>query len=113
MSNKFNFKADNSSKTLFIAVRGSFTEEDGKAYIAEYLKQVKAIDVKSYKLFLDCTELNVTSQDLSTMLQGCFEMYKNDGFGSVQAKIINNAVLKMQLSRLAKNVGLGNFEVIS
>lgn len=45
------------------------------------------------------------------MLEGCFKMYKDYGFRKVIAEVGNSVTLKMQLGRVAKNVGL-NIELI-
>lgn len=112
MNEKFKFEKENT--TLRIIVKGFFKEEDGKAYMQEYTNQINAMDSSKMDLILDCTELSVTTQDLLPMLQVCFDNYKKDNFKKVTAiiKEQNQAILAMQLNKLAKNSGLDQFELI-
>lgn len=102
MNEKFNFsKKDN---VLCVKVKGMFSEEDGQNFIQTYQNAVRSMSTKK-ELDMDCMELQVTPAGLIDMLTGCFEMYKQD-FSKVVMRIKDNAILKMQLGRLARNVGL-------
>lgn len=46
------------------------------------------------------------------MLEGCFQLYKNDGFKKVILRIASNPILKLQLNRVARSVKLDNCEII-
>lgn len=110
---KFIFKNSPSTKTLSIFLQGQFQESDGLAYIKAYNKNISAIKASEYTLELDCRNLAVTTQDLTPMLQACFESYKKDGFKKIVAILTSNQlVLKMQLNRLAGNVKLSNFQIV-
>ena len=112
MVSKFEFKTNTVLNSMNIVVRGSYTQEDARDFISEYQKQIKSINPPKFDLVVDCLELNVSKSDVVPMLQGCFEMYKKDGFKKIQCKITNNVTLKMQANRLARTVGLENFEVL-
>jgi len=45
-------------------------------------------------------------------LESCYRLYKESGFQRVIFEIKKSPVLKMQLSRLARNTGLTDVEVI-
>lgn len=112
---KYAFKNNTNDKTLEITIEGLFTQQDGMDYIKTYQDTIKRISTAEYKLIFDCTNLSVTPSEIVPMLQGCFEMYKQANYNAVKAIVPkqNGAVLKMQFSRLAKNAGLQNFEIIA
>jgi hypothetical protein len=53
-----------------------------------------------------------TGVDMITMLKGCIEMYKKDEFKKVVYDCKKNLIVRMQIARLSREVGLPNFEVI-
>lgn len=108
----FNFKTNKAGKKFDIAVSGTFSEQDAVAFITQYNKETSAFAPKEYDIELDCTELNVSSQDVLPMLEQCYKLYIESGFKKVIFKIAKNVVLKMQLGRVARTTGLKNYEII-
>jgi len=49
---------------------------------------------------------------MQQMLKGILEMYKQMGFRNVTIIFGDNAIVKMQVKRLAKEIGFDNFNVI-
>lgn len=108
----FNIKVDQGAKIFYAEVEGSFSPEDGVSAIDGYQKAVSAISAPEYVIDIDCTKLNVSAPEALPMLEGCFELYKKDGFNKVVLRIAQNPILKMQLSRVARTVKLDSFEII-
>ncbi|MFD1774768.1 hypothetical protein [Paenibacillus rhizophilus] len=110
---KFILNTDSAKKVINIELEGTFTEEDGLKSIQAYQETINPITPADYQLDIDCRKLNVTSPDVVPLLEGCFMMFKKDGFERVKLTLENNPVLKMQLARLGRKAGLENLEIIS
>lgn len=110
---KFILKTDNAKKVLNIELEGTFSEADGLSSIQAYKETIAPINPADYELDIDCRKLNVTAPDVVPLLEGCFIMFKADGFTKVKLTLENNPILKMQLSRLGRKAGLENLEIIA
>ncbi|MBY0201723.1 hypothetical protein NKT34_16775 [Paenibacillus polysaccharolyticus] len=110
---KFNLQTDASNKVLHIELEGSFSQEDGLRSISAYQDTISAINTKEFNLDIDCKKLNVTAPEIVPLLEGCLAMFKKDEYKKVVLTLENNAILKMQLARLGRTVGLDNLEIIS
>lgn len=98
----FNKKENN----LYVKVEGVMTQKEAADYIVAYKKNVASMPTKN-AIILDSTKLQVSTKELVGMLEGCFVMYKED---FKECKVIlkkgENAILRMQITRLARNVNL-------
>lgn len=117
---KFEFEINNSTKTLFIIVRGVYSSEDGVAFVEEYMRNVSKINTKEYILKLNCLNLDITPGGVMPQLRGCFELYKKNDFKKVimvlpsaKDKAFTSNVLRAQFNKLAEVVGLNNLELIN
>lgn len=116
---KYEIKLDKATKILFAKAFGSFGPSDANDFVTEYNVNLKNVDAKDFQLKFDCTQLKVTGKDatlgvdMTNMLKACLEMYKKDGFKSIIFDCSKNLLMKLQLSRLAKQVGLANVEFIA
>ncbi|MEK5436360.1 hypothetical protein BSK65_11740 [Paenibacillus odorifer] len=110
---QFILKTDTTKKVINIELEGTFSEEDGLKSIQAYQQTINPITPADYELQIDCRKLNVTAPDVVPLLEGCFVMFKNDGFVKVNLTLENNPILKMQLARLGRKAGLENIEIIS
>jgi len=99
------------NKELRIRIWGMFEPKDANEFVEEFKKTMCTIKGPEYVLAFDAKELNVSKPEMVPMLEGCFKMYKECNFKKVLIKVENNATLKMQLGRLARNVGL-NLELV-
>ncbi|MGN7455963.1 hypothetical protein ACTHPH_14230 [Paenibacillus pasadenensis] len=108
----FNINVDRTNQVFHAVVEGTFTPEEGMASVQAYQKEIATIAVPEYEIHIDCTELNVSSPSALPILEGCFQMYKQDGFKKVVLTLARNPILKMQLGRVARTVGLENCEII-
>lgn len=109
---EFNVQLDQANKVVKASVEGSFSPEEGAASIEAYKKAISGISVPEYVIEIDCTKLNVSKPETLPLLEGCFQLYKNDGFNKVVLHIAKNPILKMQLSRVARTVQLTSYDII-
>lgn len=115
---KFKLNLDKTKKILFAEVSGSFGPDDANDFVQKYTAILKTIKANEYELLFNCQDLNVSGKDtksgvdMASMLKGCIEQYKKDGFKKVVYDCQKNLIVKMQISRLSREVGLPNFEVI-
>ncbi|WP_239618587.1 hypothetical protein [Cohnella mopanensis] len=108
----FNIQLDQANKVFKAQVEGTFSTEDGMKSIEAYQKSIASISVPDYDIEIDCTQLNVSSPDTLPILEGCFQLYKRDGFKKIVLRIAKNPILKMQLSRVGRAVQLNNLEIV-
>lgn len=104
----YTINVNSASKVIDISVRGSFTPEQAKAFHTDYQTKVGSITAKDFTLKVDCTDMNVITQDMVPKLEISFKMYKDSGFKEVQFLIFKSVIVKMQLSRVARSIGLNN-----
>lgn len=109
----FILTTDVPNKVLNIELEGAFSQEDGLRSISAYQDTIAPINTQEYHLNIDCKKLNVTAPEIVPLLEGCLQMFKKDEFKKVVLTLENNSILKMQLSRLGRSVGLNNLEIIS
>jgi hypothetical protein len=107
----FAMKVNQAEKTIDMIVSGSFTPEQAQEFIKEYQQTLSAIKPEEFVLQFDCRDLNVVSQEMIPNLEACLAMYRDSGFNKVLVEIQNKPIIKLQLNRLARNVGLTNFEI--
>jgi hypothetical protein len=103
---KYEMSLDKTNKQLNVTIGGMFELDDANAFVKEFTATTATIKVSEYVLSFDAKDLRVSSPEMLPMLEGCFKMYKGFGFKKVVAKVYSNVTLKMQLSRIARNVGL-------
>ncbi|MFJ5624375.1 hypothetical protein ACIQD3_16940 [Peribacillus loiseleuriae] len=113
MAEKYSIKVNEGKKVVDMFVGGSFTPIDVQNFVKDYQKIVASVDVASYQLIIDCTTMDLLTQEMVPSLENSYRMYKESGFEKVIFTIKENAILKMQLSRLARNTGLTNVEVVN
>lgn len=95
-------------KEVTILLEGNFTEEQAGEFISEYSKVVSRIKADDYVLRIDCRDLKLVTPELQPALEACYKLYQDSGFKSVVFEISKIAILKSQLSRIARKVGLQN-----
>lgn len=115
---KFEMNLDKTKKIMFAKAFGSFGPADANGFVSDYTALLKTVNAKEYELQFNCKELKVSGKDvksgtdMTNMLKGCLEMYKNEEFKSILFDCTKNIVLKMQLNRLCKEAGLLNAKLI-
>lgn len=115
---KFELNLDKTKKILYAKAFGIFGPNDANSFVTEYISCIKAINAKEYTYIFDCKELKVSGKDMKSgvdmtqLLRGCVEQYKKDGFKEVIIDCGTNHIVKMQTTRIAREVGLLNFRAI-
>lgn len=108
---KYDMSLDKTNKQLNVTIGGMFEPDDANGFVKEFTATLSTVQASEFVLSFDAKDLKVSRPEMLPMLEGCFKMYKEFGFKKVVAKVDNNVTLKMQLSRVARNVGL-NLEVV-
>lgn len=103
---------DKKNKILLAVLKGFFRPDDANYFVEEYNKNLKEIDAKEYEFYFNLKDMKVSSQDMLPMLSACFEMYKRDNFKKVVFDCGGTTTLKLQIHRVAEQVGLASYEVI-
>ena len=106
----FSIKAAGNS--LDVVCEGLFAPEDAKRFVTEFQKESKKVNPATCQLTLDGSKLSTSPAEMQEMLSGILNMYKQMGFRNVTIAFGGNAIAKMQVKRLAKEVGIDNFNVI-
>ncbi len=107
-----NYKVSVTATAVNVMCEGNFTPEDAQAFVKEFNKQVASITPAKYHLSLDASKLAVSPAEMQEILKGCLTLYKSLGFNQISLRIGDNVILKMQLQRLAKEVGLSSIEFL-
>ncbi len=107
-----NFRVNVSDAVVDVMCEGAFTPEDAQAFLADFNKKVATITPSKYHLSLDASKLAVSPAEMQEMLKGCLSLYKSLGFGRISLNVGTNVIVKMQLQRLAKEVGLNSIEIL-
>ncbi|MBP1915118.1 hypothetical protein [Lederbergia galactosidilytica] len=99
-------------KEMNIEIVGNFTPEQAQQFIQDYNNNVNSIHASDFNLVLDCRDLNVVTKELIPALQDCYKLYQSTGFNKVIFEIGTSSIVKMQLNRIAREVGLTNVEFV-
>lgn len=105
------FNVSTVGNTLKAVLEGQFSPEEIGAFGNAYQAAVKKINPAQYELLLDVTKMPVIASDKQDELKQFLSMYKAAGFKKITMVMQSNAVLSMQTKRLAKEVGLTDFDV--
>mgnify|MGYP003412930584 FL=1 len=99
------------NKTINIRVEGVFTPDQATQFHTDYEKQVNSISAGTFDLIVDCTDMKVINQDMIPALTHSLELYKSSNFKKIKFTINGNPILKMQLNRIIRSVGIINGEI--
>lgn len=106
MNGQYNMRISSAEKEMNITIVGNFTNEQAQQFVEDYNSKVALIKATDFTLRLDCKDLNVITPALVESLEACYALYKSSGFNKVIIEISKTAILKMQLSRIARKIGL-------
>ncbi len=112
MTKKYDITIYPNRKVIAIFVGGAAKLEEVQEFKRDYERAVNSVDTSAYTLEIDCTNMDVVTPQMVPELEGSYQLYKQSGFMKVIFKIKNSAILKMQLSRLARNTGLTQAEIV-
>ncbi|MGE7922620.1 hypothetical protein ACQKND_05490 [Viridibacillus arvi] len=108
----YKMSVNNLKKELDMQIVGNFTPEQADRFIKDYNRTVASINCSDYILRLDCKDLAVVTPELVPALEDCYNLYKQSEFNKVIFEINNSVVVKMQLSRITRKVGLNKAEFV-
>lgn len=94
-----------------VSLEGSFTPENAQNFVKDFKTEVTKVNPATCHLVLDGTRLAISPAQMVDLLRNCFAMYKGMGFKRITMNPGSNVVLRMQVSRLAKEAGLTGFEL--
>lgn len=102
----FNIKIDGSKKIFIIKVGGYFKQDEVKAFIEDYKKNVKSINPEYYSIAIIGEELITTGPDLVSTLENIVNLYKETGFKKYYGSLPSSPLAAMQLKRIITKCGL-------
>ncbi|QHQ62292.1 hypothetical protein Ana3638_17120 [Anaerocolumna sedimenticola] len=106
------FSINVEGNTMKIVLDGTFGDEDIKVFRQEYGAAVSKIKPIQYTLELDARNMGVITTDKQDKLKQFFILYKQTGFHTVTLRILDSAVLSMQVKRLAMEAGITDFKIL-
>ena len=98
-------------KIVNLVIAGAFNPQQTEDFIHDYHNKISNIDVESFNLRVDFTELDAITEDALPKLERSFKLYKESGFKKIVFVIKKSPIIKMRLNTVAKNAGLFNSEV--
>lgn len=110
----YSIHTNQTAKKVDMKVSGTFTPQDYQNFVRDYAKMASSIDAKTFTLEVDCRGMDLLATEEVEKLKGSFTSYKETGFQKV-VFIISSAqtIIKMQLSRVARQAGLDNHEIVT
>ena len=106
-----NYSIIKKPEVLFLTLEGRFDEETAGKFVKDFTAETSKIIPTQYTLEIDAGEVSVISPDMQETLKSCFKLYQSVGFKKVLMHLKGNAILSMQVKRLAADAGLANFEI--
>lgn len=109
---KTSIEVNHAEKVVTINVAGQMTMTDAEIFSNDYKTKIGPLNGSDYVLIVDCTDMKVLTSEMTENLINVMKTYKETGFKKVTYQVGNNKILKMQLSRLARNADLTQSEVV-
>ncbi len=98
--------------TLTVTLEGKFTNEDTLSFLKAFNDGVKKIVPANTELIFHASKFQVLPADMHDALGNCFKLYKSLGFKKITMDMGDNVIVIMQVKRIAKEVGLDNFDIV-
>lgn len=106
-----NYSIQTTATGMNTSFSGAFTPENAQAFVNDFKKEAAKVNPATCTLNLDGSKLAISPAQMVDLLRNCFVMYKTMGFNHIILNPGANAVLRMQVNRLAKEAGLTDFEL--
>ena len=97
---------------LVLTLNGSMDQATAQKFFSEFTSATDSIDPSQYVLEILANDLNVATSDMQDSLKNALKLYQSLNFKSIVMKLGNNAVLNMQVNRIAREAGLTNFKIV-
>lgn len=107
----YSITSNQATKKVELFVSGKADPEAVQGFFDEYTKVVNSIQPSEYELVINCKEMQVETPDMLEKLSASFDMYGKTGFKQITFEV-SSAILKMQINRIARNIGLTNAHVV-
>ncbi|HEX3039289.1 MAG TPA: hypothetical protein VHP54_03230 [Caproiciproducens sp.] len=96
---------------LKVELSGKFDVESKSRFLQDFQSEVAKIQPSNTELQFSAGNFQILAADSQNGLIACFELYQKIGFKKITMNLGNNAILGMQVKRLAAEAGLKNFEI--
>ena len=111
------YRITNSGGVLLVAPSaGTKTGDFDRNVLSQYEKDISAaiasINPAATELRFDFTTLTVFVGDVESQVRYFLNRFKPIGFQKITFRCGASAILKMQANRIAKELGMGNFEAV-
>ena len=103
-NSSYQFEVDKIKKVFHAEASGFFSEEDGEAFLKDYLEITKTFSVKEYALIIDAPELKPSSPEVAKMLGELLRKYMEVPFNKRFLVTKGNLSTTSQFKRLGKEV---------
>lgn len=100
-------------KKLNICVGDQMTMAETESFVKEFRSTISTIDTGKFELHIDGTNMKVLTQEMAERLSVAMGLYHQAGFEKIVIEITQSTILKMQVSRIMRQAGLTNAEVIT
>ena len=106
------FSISSTSNSINAVCEGMFTQQDAMSYVENFKKEAAKVTPAKCHLSLDGSKLSVSPKEMQEILTNVLALYKSMGFNDVTMNLGTNAILKMQISRIASEAGFTDFKVV-
>lgn len=96
-----------------IYVEGTLTPTEVEGFQKEYQQHLMSINASEFVIMADAKHLHIVSQEMVPMMEACFKLYQSSGFKEVIINVSENRILKMQLSRIARDAKATNITIVN
>ncbi len=103
-NSSYQFEVDKIKKVFHAEAAGFFSEEDGAAFLKDYIETTKTFPTKEYTLVIDAPELKPSSPEVAKMLGELLQKYMEVPFNKRFFITKGNPITTSQFKRLGKEV---------
>jgi hypothetical protein len=107
-----NYNITRGINTLKVTLSGKFDDESRNRFLADFQAEVAKLQPANTELQFSAGDFHVLSADRQEGLKLCFGIYQKIGFKKITMDLSDNAILGMQVKRIAAAAGLTNFEIV-
>lgn len=100
----YQFEVDKVKKVFHAEAAGFFSDEEGKAFLKDYLETTKTFPTKDYALVIDAADLKPSSPEVAKVLGEVLQKYMEVPFAKRFLVTKGNPITTSQFKRLGKEV---------
>lgn len=105
------YKFSSMPGSFSITLEGLFTPEETDQFVSGFMSEIKKIQPSKSELIFDVTKFQILPANMHETLKNCFQMYQSFGFKKILIYLGGNAILGMQVRRIATEAGMENYEL--